>query len=48
MAFDAESDECELTGQEDPVVLYMVIENNPLQHAFKEGIKKKKNTYRTI
>lgn len=45
MAFDAESDECELTGQEDPVVLYMVIENSPLQHAFKEGITKKK-TYR--
>lgn len=45
MLYDAESDECELTGQEDPVVLYMVIENSPLQHAFKEGITKKK-TYR--
>lgn len=41
MAFDAGSDECELTGQEDPVVLYTVIENSPLQHAFKEGITKK-------
>ncbi|KAK7149598.1 hypothetical protein R3I94_009044 [Phoxinus phoxinus] len=30
---------CELTGQEDPVVLYMVIENSPLQHAFKEVMK---------
>ncbi|KAG1953321.1 cilia- and flagella-associated protein [Pimephales promelas] len=30
---------CELTGQEDPVVLYTVIENSPLQHAFKEVMK---------
>lgn len=41
MAFVAGSDGCELTGQEDPVVLYMVIENSPLQHAFKEGITTK-------
>lgn len=41
MAFDAGSDECELTGQEDPVVLYMVIENSTLQQAFKEDISKK-------
>ncbi|XP_050964277.1 cilia- and flagella-associated protein 54-like [Labeo rohita] len=34
-----ESDGCELTGQEDPVLLYMVIENSPLQQAFKEVMK---------
>ncbi|XP_048011696.1 cilia- and flagella-associated protein 54 isoform X3 [Megalobrama amblycephala] len=35
---------CELTGQEDPVVLYMVIENSPLQHAFKEVMKLKQKS----
>ncbi|KTG47578.1 hypothetical protein cypCar_00019462 [Cyprinus carpio] len=38
------SDGCELTGQEDPVVLYMVIENSPLQHAFKEVMKFKQKS----
>jgi len=38
VAFVAVPHGCELTGQEDPVVLYTVIENSPLQHAFKEGI----------
>ncbi|KAK2892722.1 hypothetical protein Q8A67_012710 [Cirrhinus molitorella] len=38
------SDGCELTGQEDPVVLYTVIENSPLQHAFKEVMKFKQKS----
>ncbi|XP_073695305.1 cilia- and flagella-associated protein 54 [Garra rufa] len=38
------SDGCELTGQEDPVVLYMVIENSPLQQAFKEVMKFKQKS----
>ncbi|XP_058629752.1 cilia- and flagella-associated protein 54-like isoform X3 [Onychostoma macrolepis] len=40
----SESDGCELTGQEDPVVLYMEIENSPLQHAFKEVMKFKQKS----
>ncbi|XP_043093869.1 cilia- and flagella-associated protein 54 [Puntigrus tetrazona] len=38
------SNGCELTGQEDPVVLYMLIENSPLQHAFKEVMKFKQKS----
>ncbi|XP_051544314.1 cilia- and flagella-associated protein 54 [Myxocyprinus asiaticus] len=34
----------ELTGQEDPVVLYMVIENSPLQKAFQEVMKFKQKS----
>lgn len=44
MGFVADSHGCELTGQEDPFVLYMVIENSPLQHAFKEGITQTTHT----
>nr|XP_021330926.1 cilia- and flagella-associated protein 54 isoform X1 [Danio rerio] len=35
---------CDLSGQEDPVVLYMVIENSPLHHAFKEVMKLKQKS----
>lgn len=44
VTFVAGSHGCELTGQEDPIVLYMVIENLPLQHAFKEGITQTTHT----